>query len=104
MGEKVGQSATDRRAAVHVEWDHPDWLADLAADLDLATRVAMRLRPDGLIEVTTAGRPVGFVEHVAPVFVVLVGERPASAVEVAQRLTLDAAVDVLRARGENPAG
>jgi hypothetical protein len=96
VSETIGQSRTDQLAGVRVEWDHPDWLADLAADLDLATRVAMRLRPDGLIEVAVAGVHVGFVEHVAPVFVALAGDRPASALEIAQRLTLDAAVDVLR--------
>ena len=100
MGDTIGQSRTDQLAGVRVEWDHPDWLADLAADLDLATRVAMRLRPDGLIEVTVAGELLGFVDHVAPVFVVLAGERPSSAVEIAQRHTLEAAVDVLRARGD----
>jgi hypothetical protein len=100
VSETIGQSRTDQLAGVRVEWEHPDWLADLAADLDLATRVAMRLRPDGLIEVTSAGSLVGFVEHVAPVFVVLAGERPASAVEVAQCRTLEAAVDVLRTRVE----
>lgn len=94
---EIGQSTTDQLAGVRVEWEHPDWLADLASDLDLATRVAMRLRPDGLIEVTVSGELVGFVDHVAPVFVVLAGERPASAVEIAQRHTLAAAVDVLRA-------
>ncbi|GHF17662.1 hypothetical protein [Pseudolysinimonas yzui] len=98
---EIGQSTTDQLAAVRVEWEHPDWLSDLASDLDLATRVAMRLRPDGLIEVTVAGDLVGFVEHVAPVFVVLAGHRPAAAVEVAQRHTLAAAVDVLRARREH---
>ena len=100
MSETIGQSTTDQLAGVRVEWEHPDWLADLAADLDLATRVALRLRPDGLVEVTSAGALVGFVEHVAPVFVVLAGERPASAVEIAQCPTLEAAVDVLRVRGE----
>lgn len=97
---EIGQSTTDQLAAVRVEWDHPDWLSDLASDLDLATRVAMRLRPDGLIEVSVAGDLVGFVDHVAPVFVVLAGERPASACEIAQRHTLAAAVDVLRAGRE----
>ncbi len=96
MSETIGQSTTDRLAGVRVEWEHPDWLADLAADLDLATRLAMRLRPDGLIEVSAAGTPIGYVEHVSPVFVVLLGQRPATAVEVAQRLTLASAVDVLR--------
>lgn len=96
MSETIGQSATDRLAGVRVEWEHPDWLADLAADLDLATRVAMRLRPDGLVEVTSGGAIIGFVEHVSPVFVVLAGERPATAVEVAQQMTLASAVDVLR--------
>jgi hypothetical protein len=96
VSETIGQSKTDQLAGVRVEWEHPDWLADLAADLDLATRVAMRLRPDGLIEVSSAGTLVGYVEHVSPVFVVLVGERPSTAVEIAQRLTLASAVDVLR--------
>jgi hypothetical protein len=96
VSETIGQSATDRLAGVRVEWDHPDWLADLAADLDLATRVAMRLRPDGLIEVSSGGDVLGFVEHVSPVFVVLVGDRPDTAVEISQRLTLAAAVDALR--------
>jgi hypothetical protein len=94
----IGQSTTDRVAGVRVEWEHPDWLADLAADLAQATRVAMRLRPDGLVEVTLGGSLIGYIEHVAPVFVVLVGPRPALAVEVAQRHTLAAAVEVLRAR------
>ena len=58
MSQAIGQSKTDQLAGVRVEWEHPDWLADLAADLDLATRVAMRLRPDGLIEVTSM-RPSG---------------------------------------------
>jgi hypothetical protein len=96
VGEAIGQSVTDQLAGVRVEWEHPDWLADLASDLDLATRVAMRLRPDGLVEVTVSGELVGFVDHVAPVFVALAGDRPAAAVEVAQRHTLTAAVDVLR--------
>ena len=73
-----------------------DVLAALAADLDLTTRVAMRLRRDGLVEVVVAGSVVGFIEHVAPVYVVLSGSRPASAVEIAQRRTLPHAVDALR--------
>lgn len=72
-------------------------LSDLAADLDLATRVSIRLRPDGLVEVVIAGEVVGFVEHVAPVFVALAGSRPAIAVEVAQRRTLTLAVEALNA-------
>ncbi len=71
-------------------------LAALAAGLDVATRVAIRLRPDGLVEVVIAGEIVGFVEHVAPVFVALAGSRPAVAVEVAQRRTLTLAVEALR--------
>jgi hypothetical protein len=96
VGDTIGQSTTDQLAGVRFEWEHPDWLADLAADLDLATRVSMRLRPDGLIEVSVAGDLVGFVDHVAPVFVALAGPRPAAAVEIAQRHTLSAAVDMLR--------
>lgn len=72
-------------------------LSGLAADLDLATRVTVRLRPDGLVEVVIAGQIVGFVEHVAPVFVALAGSRPGIAVEVAQRRTLTLAVDALHA-------
>lgn len=98
MGEAIGRSTTDRRGAFGSDRPaHPDWLADLAADLDLATRVATRLRPDGLIEVTVAGVTLGFVEHVAPVFVALAGDRPSTAVEVAQRYSLAGAVDELRA-------
>jgi len=73
-----------------------DLLAALAADLDLATRVSMRLRRDGLVEVVVSGSVVGFIEHVAPVYVVLSGSRPATAVEIAQRRTLPHAVDALR--------
>jgi hypothetical protein len=80
---------------------NPDLLASLAADLDLTTRVAVRLRPDGLVEVAVAGSVVGFIDHVAPVYVVLAGARPATAVEVAQRRTLPRAVDALRFAWEN---
>jgi hypothetical protein len=73
-----------------------DPLATLAADLNLATRIAMRLRRDGLVEVVVAGAVVGFIEHVAPVYVVLAGSRPATAVEIAQCRTLSHAVDALR--------
>lgn len=102
MGEPIGQSTTDQLASVRVEWEHPDWLADLAADLDLVTRVAMRLRPDGLVEVTVSGELVGFIEHVTPVFVALEGNHPKAAVEVAQRHTLAAAVEVLHSRCGDP--
>ncbi|HWH98069.1 MAG TPA: hypothetical protein VNS80_06855 [Pseudolysinimonas sp.] len=105
MGETISHRTTDQLARErvkreHPDWkrEHPDWLADLAADLDLATRVAMRVRPDGIVEVTVAGELVGFIEHVAPVFVALLGDRPVGAVEVAQRHTLADAVEVLRAR------
>jgi len=73
-----------------------DPLALLAADLDLTTRVAMRLRRDGLVEVVVGGTVVGFIEHVAPVYVVLSGSQPAIAVEIAQCGTLPHAVDALR--------
>lgn len=71
-------------------------LAALAADLDLTTRVTMRLRRDGLVEVVVSGSVVGFIDHVAPVYVVLAGSQPATAVEIAQRRTLPHAVDALR--------
>ncbi len=73
-----------------------DPLVTLAADLNLATRVAMRLRRDGLVEVVVAGTVVGFIEHVNPVYVVLSGSRSATAVEIAQCRTLPRAVDALR--------
>lgn len=95
MNETIGQTQTGRSARGHRD---PDWLADLAAGLDQATRVTLRARPDGLVEVSVAGSVLGFVDHVAPVFVALEGLRPATAVEVAQRLTLAAAVDALRGR------
>lgn len=74
----------------------PGWIATLAADLDVATRVTVRLRPDGLAEVVIAGDVVGFIDHVPPVFVALAGSRPCIAVEVAQRPTLALAVEALR--------
>lgn len=93
MSEKtIGQTAigqTDARSTV-------DTLAALAADLDLSTRVAVRLRRDGLAEVVVAGELVGFIDYVAPVFVALAGPRPATAIEVAQRGTLQLAVEALR--------
>lgn len=102
MGETVGRGTTHRLDGVRVASKHPDWLADLASDLDHATRVAMRLRPDGLVEVAVSGHLVGFVDHVPPVFVALEGDRPSTAVEVAQRHTLSAAVDALRMRHQRP--
>lgn len=93
MNETIGQRQRDRFAR---DRRTPDWLADLAAGLDQATRVTLRARHDGLIEVVASGETLGFIEHVAPVFVALAGPRPATAVEVAQRLTLAAAVDALR--------
>lgn len=77
-----------------------DWIADLAAGLHRATRATVRLRPDGLVEVIVAEVVIGFVDHVAPVFVALAGARPAIAVEVAQCATLAAAVDVVRAEAD----
>jgi len=72
------------------------WLAGLAAVLAQATRVAVRLRPDGLLELSDRGEVLGYVEYVSPVYVAHVGECPQFAVEVGQRSTLAAAVDDVR--------
>lgn len=93
MARAVERSGARRRADRGAD----GWLPALAADLHTSTRVATRLRPDGLVEVTAGGVVLGFVDHVAPVFVALAGERPCIAVEVAQRHSLAAAVDALRA-------
>lgn len=89
----IDQSETTRRPA---ERSTRDWMVELANDLDQATRVALRLRPDGLVEVTVSGGVIGFIDHVAPVFVALSGPQTAAAVEVAQRRTLAAALDAVR--------
>ena len=95
--DELTQSESPVRPATRSESrSTPDLLAALAADLDLTTRVSMRLRRDGLVEVVVSGSVVGFTEHVAPVYVVLSGSRPATAVEIAQRRTLPHAVDALR--------
>ena len=73
-----------------------DWLAGLAAVLAHATRVAVRLRPDGLLELSDRGEVLGYVEYVSPVYVAHVGDCPQFAVEVGQRSTLAAAVDDVR--------
>ncbi len=97
MSERsIGQTDELTHAETPTRPEPTDPLASLAADLDLATRVAMRLRRDGLVEVVVAGNVVGFIEHVAPVYVVLSGSHPAIAVEIAQRRTLPHAVDALR--------
>ncbi|MFC5502035.1 hypothetical protein ACFPJ4_07255 [Lysinimonas soli] len=76
--------------------DGPGWLAGLASVLAQATRVAVRLRPDGLLELSDRGEILGYVDYVDPVYVALVGDCPQFAVEVAQRATLAAAVDDVR--------
>lgn len=73
-----------------------DWLSGLASVLARATRVAVRLRPDGLLELSDRGEVLGYVEHVDPVFVAHVGDCPQFAVEVGQRSSLAAAVDDVR--------
>lgn len=98
MAERIAAEAPARARR------QPDWIADLASGLDRATRVVVRLRPDGLLEVTLAGEAIGFVDYVAPVYVALSGGCPAFAVEVAQLFTLDRAVDAVRAAAEHRAG
>jgi len=68
----------------------------LAAVLAQATRVAVRLRPDGLLELSDRGEVLGYVEYVTPVYVAHVGDCPQFAVEVGQRATLAGAVDDVR--------
>lgn len=72
------------------------WLSELASVLAQATRVAVRLRPDGLLELSDRGEVLGYVEYVKPVYVAQVGDCPQFAVEVGQRATLAAAVDDVR--------
>jgi len=72
------------------------WLAGLASVLAQATRVAVRLRPDGLLELSDRGEVLGYIEYVDPVYVAHVGECPQFAVEVGKRATLAAAVDDVR--------
>jgi hypothetical protein len=76
--------------------ESPGWLAELASVLAQATRVAVRLRPDGLLELSDRGEVLGYIEYVNPVYVAHVGECPQFAVEVGQRATLAAAVDDVR--------
>ncbi len=86
VAAKQGRSAHDETA----------WLAELASVLAQATRVAVRLRPDGLLELSDRGEVLGYVEFVKPVYVAHVGDCPQFAVEVGQRATLAAAVDDVR--------
>ncbi len=72
------------------------WLSELAAVLAQATRVAVRLRPDGLLELSDRGDVLGYVEYVTPVYVAYVGDCPQFAVEVGQRASLASAVDDVR--------
>jgi hypothetical protein len=76
--------------------DTSDWLAGLASVLAQATRVAVRLRPDGLLELSERGEVLGYVEYVKPVYVAHVGECPQFATEIAQRACLADAVDDVR--------
>lgn len=87
MVETRGRSAIDETT---------DWLSSLASVLAQATRVAVRLRPDGLLELSDRGQVLGYVEYVRPVYVAHVGDCPQFAIEVGQRSTLGAAVDDVR--------
>ena len=73
-----------------------DWLSSLASVLAQATRVAVRLRPDGLLELSDRGDVLGYVAYVTPVYVAYVGDCPQFAVEVGQRASLASAVDDVR--------
>ena len=72
------------------------WLSELASVLAQATRVAVRLRPDGLLELSDRGDVLGYVAYVTPVYVAYVGDCPQFAVEVGQRASLASAVDDVR--------
>jgi hypothetical protein len=91
MGETSTAKTRDRSGV-----DETGWLSGLASVLAQATRVAVRLRPDGLLELSDRGEVLGYVEYVTPVYVAYVGECPQFAVEVGQRSTLAAAVDDVR--------
>lgn len=87
---------TTRMTEARGRTDSADWLAGLASVLAQATRVAVRLRPDGLLELSDRGDVLGYVEYVEPVYVAHVGDCPQFAIEVGQRATLAAAVDDVR--------
>jgi len=86
-------ATTQGRSAID---DGTGWLSELASVLAQATRVAVRLRPDGLLELSDRGDVLGYVEYVKPVYVAHVGDCTQFAVEVGQRATLAAAVDDVR--------
>ena len=92
MGE-ARTAVTQGRSALD---ESTDWLSTLASVLAQATRVAVRLRPDGLLELSDRGDVLGYVEYVRPVYVAYVGDCPQFAVEVGQRADLASAVDDVR--------
>lgn len=92
----MGETRTAMRQGRSGLDEGPGWLSELASVLAQATRVAVRLRPDGLLELSDRGDVLGYVEYVNPVYVAHVGECPQFAVEVAQRMTLAEAVDDVR--------
>jgi hypothetical protein len=92
MGE-ARTAVTQGRSALE---ESTDWLSSLASVLAQATRVAVRLRPDGLLELSDRGDVLGYVAYVTPVYVAYVGDCPQFAVEVGQRASLASAVDDVR--------
>lgn len=97
MSEATTTTTQSSRALPESEFEtSTGWLAGLAAVLARSTRVAVRLRPDGLLELSDHGEVLGYVEYVHPVYVAHVGDCPQFAVEVSQRATLSAAVDDIR--------
>ncbi len=93
---KLDQVSSGSSSTAHAVDDGIDWLSSLATVLARATRVAVRLRPDGLLELSDRGEVLGYVEYVKPIYVALVGDCPQFAVEVGQRTSLAAAVDDVR--------
>jgi hypothetical protein len=93
---KTEEPATAQKRTRSHHDDTTGWLSELASVLAQATRVAVRLRPDGLLELSDRGEVLGYVEFVKPVYVAHVGDCPQFAVEVGQRATLAAAVDDVR--------
>jgi hypothetical protein len=60
--------------------------------VDTDVQVSLDHLKDDVERVVINGRPIGYVHHVAPVWVALTGPDLARAVEVSQKLTLDQSI------------
>jgi hypothetical protein len=92
----MNETRTATKQSKSARDESTDWLSSLASVLAQATRVAVRLRPDGLLELSDRGDVLGYVAYVTPVYVAYVGDCPQFAVEVGQRASLASAVDDVR--------